>query len=165
VKPWVTQKELCELMGLKERQVATLCARPGAPQKRQGTKWVYAWPGFVRWYGDERERAGRDKARPATEDEARKRKLAAEAELAELDLATQRKELMTVEQFDKLVSETFARVAAQLKTAPTKYAPDVLGVKTLPEAVARLDTVFRDALDELFRDGGTEDDDDPDSNR
>lgn len=142
---------------MPERTFARWCAK--GMQVKTGK---YPWPEIHRWLLEQVERRGKESARPATEDEARKRKLAAEAELAELELAKQRGQLMTVEQYEEVVGAAFARVAAQLKSAPTKFAPHVVHLKTLPEAVTKLQIVADEILEDLHRGTDVPDDDDPD---
>jgi hypothetical protein len=67
---------------------------------------------------------------------------------------------MSRDDYIRVVGAAYGRVAAKLKVFPTKYAPRVLNLKQLPEAVTRLELVRDDAMDELYRGDDVPDDDD-----
>ena len=89
-------------------------------------------------------------------DEARRRKLAAEAALAELALRVQRGELIEIETIAKAAGEEFANMRAKLLAMPSKLAPLIIGAKTMPEAQDILETAVVEALDEFTLDARTD---------
>jgi phage terminase Nu1 subunit (DNA packaging protein) len=145
----LSQKDLSEELGLSLRQTAEWTARPGAPKKKVGGSWKYLWPDFNRWYVEERVSSAVERVKPADLEEARARKTSAEAELAELQLAKERGQLITVEDAAKGADEVFDRVRARLIAVPGKEAHRFVGLKKLPEAVKALGEVVDVALREL----------------
>lgn len=81
--------------------------------------------------------------------EAQKRRAIADAEMAELELAHRRKELVSVKAFDRVLGERLDRVRARLTAMPGRLAPDVVGLRSIPEAVPVIDRVVREVMTEL----------------
>lgn len=88
-------------------------------------------------------------------EEARNRKMAAEAQLLELDLMVKRGELMPVGEVSTDLDRTFGAVRSKLLAIPSKLAP-VLSPKDPFKAQRLLDAEMSDVLAELQ----TADDDD-----
>lgn len=117
--------------------------------KRNVTK--YPWPEIYRWHIEQVERRARETAKSSVQiDEARRRKVVAEAELAELELAEKKHQLLTVDQFRAHLTDALERVAGQLLTMPVKLAPLVVGMKSLAKAKAVIKTFVRELMDELY---------------
>lgn len=144
---WVNQRALQNLTGWSRQTLAEWARRPGCPRRRRGTSWEYALPDFLDWKEAEKVRAA---ARPAADiDEAKARKEAALAELAELDLAVRRGELVAVMTAGEQLEAIVARFRAKLLAAPPRYAPDLVGATTIPEAQAVLETAVHDLMGAL----------------
>lgn len=93
-------------------------------------------------------------AKPADADEARARKLAAEAELAEMERDERRGQLVPISVVERVVSEEYAAVRAKLLSLPGKLAP-LVAIED--DEVTCRDLIERgvtEALDELARDAG-----------
>lgn len=90
--------------------------------------------------------------RPADVDEAKARKLAAEAELAEIELAKARGELVPIDAVAKAVTDEYAATRAKLLALPSKLAP-LVAIEDR-EAACRdaIERGITEALDELSRD-------------
>lgn len=86
-------------------------------------------------------------------DEARRRKLAAEAALVELDLAQRRGDVIEIEEVAGVVGDDYANVRAKLLALATKLAPQVLGIEDLAECKALIERGVAEALEELTADG------------
>ena len=86
-------------------------------------------------------------------EEARARKVAAEAESAELDLAARLGELVEVDTVAELVESAFATVRLRLLSVPSKVAPRIASIRSAAKCRRMLEDEFREALDELV-DGG-----------
>lgn len=120
-------------------------APPELVKLRKGRRYLL-WPGFMVWY---RQRLQASREKPTDFEEARARKMAADAELAELELARVRGEQVPVETFRETVSGIATKIRAQLLAAPGRYSARIVGVDSLPDAQRHLDAIVRDVLNEL----------------
>ena len=84
-----------------------------------------------------------------TYDEARTRKMNAEAELSELDLAKVRNQLVIVEDVVKAWTDTLANLKAKLTSIPSKAAPIVSSESDAGVIQAMLADLMNEALEEL----------------
>jgi len=84
-----------------------------------------------------------------TYDEARTRKMNAEAELSELDLAKVRNQLVIVEDVVKAWTDTLANLKAKLTSIPSKAAPIVASESDAGVIQAMLADLMNEALEEL----------------
>ena len=82
-------------------------------------------------------------------DEARARKVAAEAEMAEIELAKERGLLLPVEMVAEINENIFGVFRARMNALPAKAAPDVFSADSLSEAKTLLKGHINAALDEL----------------
>jgi phage terminase Nu1 subunit (DNA packaging protein) len=141
----LTRKEAKQALGdMPERSFARWVAK-GLPRKGER----YLWPELHRWILEHARQEGRESVRPADYEDARARKAIAEAELAEYDLARKRGELLTVADGEKTIAEAFQRIRGQLLAVPSRFAADLVGIQTLPEANARLTRAVTEVLEEL----------------
>lgn len=85
-------------------------------------------------------------------DEARRRKLAAEAAMMELDLAKRRGEVIEIEQVAAIMGDDYANVRAKLLSLPTKLAPMLVGIEDTLECKALIERGVTEALEELTAD-------------
>jgi terminase small subunit / prophage DNA-packing protein len=146
-------RQYAELIGVSVRTVAHLAKEIGAPYTRDG----WEMPEAVAWYARRELARGKATARTSAGDsdsaETRLRAERAAAELAELKLARERDELMTVEQFDRVLSDAFSRVAARLDNLPVRLAAVCVGVRTKAEALALIEPLVDEARSELYASG------------
>lgn len=151
--------------GVSESQLERLFQQ-GMPHAKKGRRIEIPMPAGRVWYHTHLVDKGKRQAAPRDMDEARRRKMAAEAELAELELAKARDELMTVEAFDRAVLDAFSRVDVRLQNLASRLAGAVLGAQTIQESQARIDPLVEEAREELRRADDVpptpEDDDDDD---
>jgi hypothetical protein len=82
-------------------------------------------------------------------DAAKTRKILAEAERAELDLARDRAELVPVEDAAAQLVAVLERLRASLLNAPGKFAPRMVGKQTIAEAQLGLEAVIADIMTAL----------------
>jgi len=82
-------------------------------------------------------------------DEARTRKVNAEAEIAELELAKVRNQLVIVEDVVKAWTDTLANLKAKLTNVPSKAAPIVASESDAGVIQAMLADLMNEALEEL----------------
>ena len=118
----------------------------------QGRKWVFSSSAVTTWREDQIAQQALGDVSSLDIDEARRRKLAAEAALTELDLSHRRGELIEVELIADLVGDEYANVRAKILALPTKLAPLLLGVASLAEARGIIESGIIEALEELTAD-------------
>ncbi len=146
-----TKRAFAEAFGVSEAQLERLFQQ-GMPHTKEASRRVtIPMPEGRVWYHAYLVEKGRKQAAPTSMDEARKRREIAQAELAELDLAERRNELMTVTAFDALVADVFARVRARLQNFAPRAAGLVVGAVTIQDAQARLEPLAREVMEELRR--------------
>lgn len=145
----VSQKDLASFFDVDVRTIRRWTT-DGIPRTRNGR---YALKACVAWVREKDQREARERARPEDYDDARKRKMAAEAELIEYDLMERRGELMTVEQFDELVSTTYGRVRAALLALPARMAPDVVGLATVRDARSTVKRFVGEVMETIADEG------------
>ena len=82
-------------------------------------------------------------------EEARARKLAAEAELAEMELSKERLEVLSIDVVNRINSELYGNFRAKLLALPVKASPDVFAAEDIQQAKNVLTKYIRDTLQEL----------------
>lgn len=139
----LTQAELERVTGLSRQTLAELAREPDCPREKRGGRWVYPWPAWNEWRINRRVDRAVERAKPENYDAAKTRKMAADAELAELELARERGHLITLVDATKIADDAFDRVRARLVSIPGKEAYRFVGLKAIPKAV----TALRDVID------------------
>ena len=147
----VSMTEAAEMLAMTQQGVGKWAdqAPPELVKLKRGRKFLI-WPGFMVWY---RQRLQTSREKPTDFEEARARKMAADAELAELELAKTRGEQIELSEVRKTWERAASRIRAQLLAAPGRYSPRVVGIDSLPAAQRALDAIVRDVLTELKDDG------------
>lgn len=82
-------------------------------------------------------------------DEARARKIAAEAELAEIELEKERGDVLPINIINHINNEIYGNFRAKLLAIPARTAPDCFASSNVKEAKAVLRQAINDALEEL----------------
>ena len=146
----VSASELARLMNLEStRRVQQLVADEGMPKAARGR---YEAQKCVLWYIRYLQRCLEKRQITYGDndmDAFRSRKMAADAELTELELARVRGDQVPVETFRETVSGIATKIRAQLLAAPGRYSARIVGVDSLPDAQRHLDAIVRDVLNEL----------------
>jgi phage terminase Nu1 subunit (DNA packaging protein) len=151
----VNKVDVAELLGVSTVAIGQWVAKgcPFVQKGGQGKSWVFDVPEVVAW----RERQVAQQAVGDTKsldlDEARRRKLAAEAAMSELDLAKRKGELIEIEEVAAVVGDDYANVRAKLLSLPTKLGPQLIGVEEPAEAMKLVERAVTEALEELTADG------------
>jgi phage terminase Nu1 subunit (DNA packaging protein) len=129
-----------------------------AVRKSDGSKggagWQFSSADVIAWYAA-REKASVKRGEHVDLDEAKRRKLAAEAELAELDAAERRGDLVKIADVAAIVAEEYGACRSRLLGMPTKLAPILATTTDINEVRALLDAAIREALDEIRYEGGS----------
>jgi phage terminase Nu1 subunit (DNA packaging protein) len=145
----ISQAELIRLMKFSRQTAAEWSRRPGCPKVVVDGKTLYRWPAFAEWYYTEKATALLPKPDPMALEEAKKRKLAAEAELAELELAKAKGLVVPVEAFRSALLGAFGRVRAKAREAPGRLTPLLIGKGKAALIRAVLERFFTELLAEL----------------
>lgn len=141
--------EAARRLGMTSVSVGRIAERPGAPVLLKKSRRLCLWPEFPVWY---RQQLVKERERPASFEEAKARKLQAEAELAELELEARRGDVVPIVSFRDEVRDLVRRTRAQLLAIPGRYAPRTAGKASLIESQRAWDAAVRDILNDL-RDG------------
>jgi len=146
----LTQKELAELLGLTSRQIRNLTEEGILKTEPLGAREFYPWPASNHRYIAYKV----ERSRPAAsskEEHLRARKLAAETEIAELKAAEARRELIPFDLHVARVAQLLDRLRGRLLAVPGYWAPEVVGLKDVKQAVGRLRPLMAELLDSLSR--------------
>lgn len=145
--------ELAEVLGVNRSTVNDWlgqgCPYLEKPDQSRGIGWKFSVAAVVAWLRKrDVDRAISDTSKMDI-DEARLRKTAAEAALAELELAKQRGEVVSITVVTEIVGEQLSACKAKLLTLPSRAAPLVAPLIDRIECRDILDGVVREVLDEL----------------
>lgn len=150
---WTTAVEAGRRLGITPQSIGVWGARSDSPTRLIGGQREYQWPNFPRWREEQLIATALEGAAQSSDFlEARSRKMAADAAMAELDLSERRDELVSVEAFRETLSKILTNIRAQLLSVPGRYSARIVGVDSLPDAQRHLDAIVRDVMREL-RDG------------
>lgn len=124
----VNRAALAEIFG-KTMPTVDSWVRAGCPVVKRGSKgieWQFDTAAVADWL---RDRAVREATGTATLDEAelKRRKLAAETETAELELAKSKMLVAPLDQIERNVSRAFAELRANLRNIPTNIVSLLIG--------------------------------------
>lgn len=111
-----------------------------------GKSYVFDVPAVIQW---RIEREAGNNRRDDSADELRRRKLAAEAEIAEMEAAQRAGRLLQRDEVDAAVIGAFARVRARLLGVPQKVAPLVAPMEEPGECEVAVRSAIYDCLREL----------------
>ena len=103
--------------------------RDGMPVKQRGTKgvpWEFVLSDVVAWWGD-RQRQAAAGAAPTDAEGAKLRKLIAEAERAELELAKEKGEVAPVRDFERAQARAMAVIRQNILNVPARAVLRLLG--------------------------------------
>ena len=119
-------KTICQILDLTERRVRQLVTDGILPKNSERGRYelIPTVKGYIHWLRD-RSLYGEAKAKSGNVvslDEARRRKLIAEAELAELELQKERGEVVSIEETEKSWTEVLGAVRAKILALPTTMA-------------------------------------------
>jgi terminase small subunit / prophage DNA-packing protein len=134
----------------------TSWVRKGCPYVEKGSKskaWIFDTAAVAGWREEQAAQNAVGDTASLDIEEARRRKLAAEAAMVELDLAKRRGEVIEIEEVAGVVGDDYANVRAKLLSLPTKLAPQLIGIEDPAECKALIERGVSEALEELTADG------------
>lgn len=149
---WISASDAAKALRMTPQSLSAWTKRPDAPVRVEGTRVWVRDPDFFRWREQQLVKTAVEDAAPADFDEARARKVAAEAQKVELELAQMRGQLVTVADFEKVIGDVFDRVRARVVALPGRLAPLVVGHDSLAEVVAAIEPVVAEVLSDLAHD-------------
>lgn len=145
----ITKHDACSQWGLSPSQMERYF-KEGMPHRREGQRKVWLpMPAALTWYVEKQKDIAKRQVSPTDYDDAKSRKMAAEAELAELELAKARDELMTRSDCERIVSDERVRVDARLQSLAPRLAGAVIGATSHNDALARVAPLIEECRDEL----------------
>jgi len=146
----LTKAEAGDRLGIGPKQLMRHVA-DGMPHSGSGVKIRFPWPAIRKWRDDFLVESGKRKATPTSIDEAELQLTAAKAQIEELKLEEMRKRLLKREDAAKWFEDACQRVRGHLLPLPQKLAPRVVGVRTTQEALAAIQPIVDEVMDELHR--------------
>lgn len=139
---------IAALLDLDARRIQQLARAGVIPKAKRG-----AYPiaesvrGYIRFL-----RSDRSPASITDFDEVRTRKMAAEAEMVELELGRERGRLVTVEDAAREVTAMLDGLRSNLLAFPAKHAHRLVGCKTIAEVTAKLEPAVHELMTVLASD-------------
>ena len=147
----VNRAELAAIHGVSLPTVDTW-RNAGCPVEREGGKgatYQYNTKAVIEWRLQQARADKRAGGTAGTLDEAKLRKETANAELAEIELAEKRAQVVPIDHVAKQFGKVLATVKARMLAIPTKAAPEAHIAKSEEEARALIEDFIRDAMTEL----------------
>jgi phage terminase Nu1 subunit (DNA packaging protein) len=131
--------------------------REGCPFKTKGSRgvsWEFVLPDVVHWQNDRIKRQAIGDG-PTDLETARQRKLAAEAELAELELAKAKADVGLISEFESAMAKRYSVIRVNVMNVPQRAVLQLLGCtdesefkdKLRKELVLALETAAQESLD------------------
>src|SRR5688572_20544469 len=135
----VPKKTFAEWVNLTTRQITNL-QEEGLPVIVKGTRVFVQWPAGLHWYHqrlkEERNAGTEEKAKLTT------RRLELEVAMAELELAKEQGNVVALDYMEEQLAAPLERLRAKLLNAPGKYAPSLVGLRTIAESQVRLEGII-----------------------
>ena len=113
---------------------------------------MYLWPDFNDWWRELQAQRAAERAAPADYDQAKARKMEADAELAEDAVKKQRGELVAVVDYERALAHALDRVRARLLGLDSRLAPLVVGVENVLAAKGIIRPIVNEVLSALSED-------------
>lgn len=140
--------EAAKRLGMTQQALGMWTNRPTAPVRKDGNRVWVRWPEFMRWREQELVRVAVADANPGDLDTARTRKANAEAELAEIEVAKARGEVVSVADYESALARVLDRLTARLRAMPVRLAHLGPEAEAAAEAEAERIVVELSAFDE-----------------
>lgn len=151
---YITQAEVAKRLDVSSRWVRELTAMPREPQG-------YPWPECLHWFIEYQSDKKAGLTAETEEGSLDLRKLEAEVRILEVKLAKEEGSVVSLDDMEKLLAAPLYRLRAKLLAMPSKWAPSLVGCRTIAEAQARLEAAIEEAMQSLSE-AGDEDPDDAD---
>lgn len=146
----VTRRDATDRLGISAKQLSRHIA-DGMPVEGSGKAARFPWPEIRIWRDKWLVESGKRAAAPTTLDDARQRYESARAQMAELELAERRGELLRVSAYQAAREAADQRVAARLKALANRLAPAVVGTTSVADGLQRVQPLIAEAMAELYQ--------------
>src|ERR1044071_2561940 len=133
-------------LGILPQALGVWTRRPGAPVVRRKGKPFCLWPDFPRWREKELDRVAREEAKSGPASDAELRYDTARARKMELEVAHLEGSLVTVEEAARPVDAMLTRLRSQLITLPQRWAPQLVGLGTIPKVQGVLSQAIEETM-------------------
>jgi DNA-binding transcriptional MerR regulator len=147
----VNREKLAELLGCSLRTIDEYKRQgmPGEAPKRPGDQWKFDTAASVEWLRQRERQSALGEIATIDESEAKRRKLAAEAAMAELDLAKAEEMAVAVQDFSKAWAGMIGSARAKLLGLGSKLGPGLAIIEDAAECSSAVDAGIGEALQEL----------------
>lgn len=151
----VTTPVAATLLGVTYEHFKTVLATEEVPHLERGSKgnpWKFHMPTLIGWWlKRELDKAPNQRGRTLSLNDARQKKTAAEAELAELELAKAKADVIPTEIVTAVLARTLTAARGRLLAIPAKAGPLVC-MQEPHAARETLEKMIREVLEELSQD-------------
>lgn len=144
----LNRAEMADAMGITPPTLDEWVKRgcPAVQRGARGRPWTFNSAEVLRWREDDI-RSQAQGVEVSSENELRRRKLEAEVELIELELAQEKALVVTVQQFERGMAKAFGEVRSRLRgVLPARVAARVATLTTETE----IKEALRDEIDEVL---------------
>lgn len=140
----LTQAAVARALGVTTRQIHRW-REMGLPSHGEGRRLRLYLPEVIAWFVEHKtKQQGR-----VDISEAKARRQMAEAERAEIKLAQERADLVSIEVYESELDGMVGRLAAVLKSFPSRWSPQLVGSASPGEVRAMLGRGVRELMDDL----------------
>lgn len=148
---FVNRERLAEILGCSLRTIDEYRRQgmPGEAPGRPGEQWKFDTAAAVEWLRQRERQSVLGEVAKIDESEAKRRKLAAEAAMAELDLAKAEGAALGIQDFGTAWAAMIGSARAKLLGLGSKLGPSVAIVDDAAECNAMIDGAIAEALQEL----------------
>ena len=151
----ITQAELAKRLDVSSRWIRELHDMPREPQG-------YPWPECLHWFIEYQSDKKAGVSAETEEGSLEIRKMEAEVRILEVKLAKEEGSVVTLDDLEKLLSAPLYRLRAKLLALPSKWAPALVGCRTIAEAQSRIEAAVEEAMRALSEEGEEDPEDDAD---
>ena len=147
----LNRENLAEFLGCSLRTVDEYVRQgmPGEAPKRQGAQWKFDSGTVVGWLRERERTEALGEVSKVDEGEARRRKIAADAALAEHELALKVGAAVSIADFETAWSAMIGAARAKFLGLGSALGPDVALIKDPAECTTVIDSAVKEALREL----------------
>lgn len=147
----VNRAELAEILGVSLPTITSKVSKgmPFEQRGGRGKEWTFDTAAVFQWEKEQAILSATGDLSSVTDDELKRRKLAAETTLVELEAAKKRGEFIPREEIEKLLSELVIATRTRLLLVPRRCAVHLIGLSDETEIRGIIEAEQLEALTEL----------------